>query len=112
MQAGDIAILVNNHWNAGEIKRRLKRLGTDSIIYSKENIYSTFEAARVRVVMEAILHPLSRKFRNRAVLSGFFGLEIPGLLALHEEGEEKEELDRKSTRLNSSHVAISYAVFC
>src|SRR5439155_26853463 len=24
----------------------------------------------------------------------------------------REELDRKSTRLNSSHVAISYAVFC
>src|SRR5207253_11401350 len=24
----------------------------------------------------------------------------------------KEQLDRKSTRLNSSHVAISYAVFC
>src|SRR5207253_10098302 len=23
-----------------------------------------------------------------------------------------EQLDRKSTRLNSSHVAISYAVFC
>src|SRR5690625_5974527 len=26
--------------------------------------------------------------------------------------EEEEEQDRKSTRLNSSHVAISYAVFC
>src|SRR5690625_7269154 len=25
---------------------------------------------------------------------------------------EKRRLDRKSTRLNSSHVAISYAVFC
>src|SRR5207253_11408505 len=25
---------------------------------------------------------------------------------------ESETLDRKSTRLNSSHVAISYAVFC
>src|SRR5690625_6754017 len=24
----------------------------------------------------------------------------------------KEPIDRKSTRLNSSHVAISYAVFC
>src|SRR5690625_6848995 len=24
----------------------------------------------------------------------------------------KERIDRKSTRLNSSHVAISYAVFC
>src|SRR5690625_6227677 len=26
--------------------------------------------------------------------------------------KEPERLDRKSTRLNSSHVAISYAVFC
>src|SRR5437660_9748550 len=25
---------------------------------------------------------------------------------------EGQQLDRKSTRLNSSHVAISYAVFC
>src|SRR5439155_21741587 len=28
------------------------------------------------------------------------------------EGVRAEEIDRKSTRLNSSHVAISYAVFC
>src|SRR5690606_4392779 len=28
------------------------------------------------------------------------------------EGKSEEELDRKSTRLNSSHVKISYAVFC
>src|SRR5690606_41922672 len=27
-------------------------------------------------------------------------------------GTEKGRLDRKSTRLNSSHVKISYAVFC
>src|SRR5690554_7556644 len=26
--------------------------------------------------------------------------------------QEKESIDRKSTRLNSSHVRISYAVFC
>src|SRR5438045_7534359 len=26
--------------------------------------------------------------------------------------EEEEDLDRKSTRLNSSHLGISYAVFC
>src|SRR5690625_4945716 len=32
---------------------------------------------------------------------------------LYEEDEEQfEDEDRKSTRLNSSHVAISYAVFC
>src|SRR5437870_8005154 len=28
------------------------------------------------------------------------------------DGDESECADRKSTRLNSSHVAISYAVFC
>src|SRR5207253_6040528 len=28
------------------------------------------------------------------------------------EADSVRELDRKSTRLNSSHVAISYAVFC
>src|SRR2546428_9325747 len=27
-------------------------------------------------------------------------------------GEKRSELDRKSTRLNSSHDQISYAVFC
>src|SRR5437868_9025697 len=27
-------------------------------------------------------------------------------------GRAEAELDRKSTRLNSSHVSISYAVFC
>ena len=27
-------------------------------------------------------------------------------------GQERKEVDRKSTRLNSSHLVISYAVFC
>src|SRR3712207_8351601 len=43
----------------------------------------------------------------------------PGLLELvHERAQRPlvvnppEELDRKSTRLNSSHANISYAVFC
>src|SRR5690625_6870057 len=30
----------------------------------------------------------------------------------HLRGDRDDEGDRKSTRLNSSHVAISYAVFC
>src|SRR5690625_6826825 len=30
----------------------------------------------------------------------------------HDRQRYQRELDRKSTRLNSSHVAISYAVFC
>src|ERR1039457_5930621 len=32
--------------------------------------------------------------------------------ALSSGGSKREEVDRKSTRLNSSHLVISYAVFC
>src|SRR5690625_5717121 len=38
------------------------------------------------------------------------GLQIPALQKFAQ--WNKGDLDRKSTRLNSSHVAISYAVFC
>src|SRR5256885_12268590 len=37
--------------------------------------------------------------------------EIQKLALLHPEGE-LSQADRKSTRLNSSHLVISYAVFC
>src|SRR5438874_127539 len=47
------------------------------------------------------------------------GTERVAEVAAHEEGEvflnvqgDEPLLDRKSTRLNSSHVEISYAVFC
>src|SRR5690625_5776248 len=42
-------------------------------------------------------------FHKRSVTSVMFGV-LPNTIYLM--------LDRKSTRLNSSHVAISYAVFC
>src|SRR5205807_8018641 len=33
-------------------------------------------------------------------------------IAYNGEGSEQANIDRKSTRLNSSHLVISYAVFC
>src|SRR5690606_17536859 len=41
------------------------------------------------------------------LLAGGFGLALPALTTL-----AMSDADRKSTRLNSSHVKISYAVFC
>src|SRR5690625_6926849 len=44
---------------------------------------------------------------------GFGGSCFPkDVEALIRTGQENDFEDRKSTRLNSSHVAISYAVFC
>src|SRR3712207_7678865 len=47
--------------------------------------------------------------RVRAVYSG---LEERARTALDGEGFPRQEQDRKSTRLNSSHANSSYAVFC
>src|SRR3989442_5511981 len=41
-----------------------------------------------------------------------FPLRRPSLGYRHPKDVEAEKADRKSTRLNSSHVRISYAVFC
>src|SRR5438876_2646595 len=41
-----------------------------------------------------------------------FDLELHGKEVLHDRMESGKAIDRKSTRLNSSHPSISYAVFC
>src|SRR5687768_17630642 len=39
-------------------------------------------------------------------------LNHPAIVSVHDAGSEGDLQDRKSTRLNSSHGYISYAVFC
>src|SRR5437870_10995096 len=62
------------------------------------------------------LFPYTTLFRSGGVLEGIFaawGRILSGYTpALSIEITRECPLDRKSTRLNSSHVAISYAVFC
>src|SRR5207249_7620743 len=54
--------------------------------------------------------------RRRSSLSGGSGMRIklPSLEGVSPRSDARiaSRLDRKSTRLNSSHVSISYAVFC
>src|SRR5699024_12486765 len=49
-----------------------------------------------------------RKYRSREFLAA---LHLSGAGDRHE-AQPGTLIDRKSTRLNSSHVSISYAVFC
>src|SRR5690348_18201113 len=53
------------------------------------------------------LFPYTTLFRSLLAAERVLGLEPAGMLFC---GLKKE--DRKSTRLNSSHPSISYAVFC
>src|SRR5438045_7836903 len=46
------------------------------------------------------------------VCSGISGSRTPGRGQIRFYQASSSEIDRKSTRLNSSHLGISYAVFC
>src|SRR5690625_7647876 len=71
------------------------------------------------------LFPYTTLFRSQGVVRGDLQLEkfkfyiLQDIYYLKHYGKihalaaaQADDLDRKSTRLNSSHVAISYAVFC
>src|SRR5205814_5501969 len=63
----------------------------------------------IRRPPRSTLFPYTTLFRSGHPLPGLEG-EPALVLAVVEDGEQV--LDRKSTRLNSSHLGISYAVFC
>src|SRR2546430_4646815 len=63
-----------------------------------------------------VLQPLQGFDMGRAAISGRFK-HLPQnphgcVVTVGDIDEQIEKLDRKSTRLNSSHSQISYAVFC
>src|SRR2546430_9287521 len=68
---------------------------------------------RARLEGEIHAHALQRR-HDVAEEDGGIELEAPQGLERHFRGEVRRarERDRKSTRLNSSHSQISYAVFC
>src|SRR5437870_9682829 len=69
---------------------------------------NNFFFLRIRRPPRSTLFPYTTLFRSELANCLFLGCAKPHLAAYAVIGIR----DRKSTRLNSSHVAISYAVFC
>src|SRR5437899_6362065 len=87
-------------------------------LYVKHRYIHSFPTRRSSDLMEEILHRLEQfEFLRIMVFSETIIHEKPieewpfchVLMSFHSKGFP---LDRKSTRLNSSHLGISYAVFC
>src|SRR5688500_19083562 len=66
-------------------------------------------AYHFRVLHTAGLIELVGTERRRGSIQSFYRATTTGWAEL---AETVEQIDRKSTRLNSSHLVISYAVFC
>src|ERR1035437_3999896 len=85
-----------------------------SVLQAEVSAESIEDLAGMRGVegdSDGVLVDLAGHFEGEAVLAGLAGSGFAD-----EDGEQDLEvvaaLDRKSTRLNSSHANISYAVFC
>src|SRR5690349_24289293 len=63
----------------------------------------------IRRPPRSTLFPYTTLFRSARFVGG---ARRPHRSAARERAEPRSGEDRKSTRLNSSHVEISYAVFC
>src|SRR2546426_2992985 len=67
----------------------------------------------IRRPPRSTLFPYTTLFRSSLLLAGAAGpLESAPRELLEIALRNADRLDRKSTRLNSSHLVISYAVFC
>src|SRR5262245_62211083 len=73
---------------------------------------SPFFFLLIRRPPRSTLFPYTTLFRSlRSTEFGIFVNLVPGIDGLVH-ATELQRRDRKSTRLNSSHLGISYAVFC
>src|SRR5438045_8151392 len=61
---------------------------------------------------DALRNHVARLPKQRMPLPGSKQGNEPGIATHEDHAGFVEERDRKSTRLNSSHLGISYAVFC
>src|SRR3712207_7963275 len=77
--------------------------------------YTTlFRSRRLAALLPALARRSSRRLGLGRRLLGLLAFRAAAfeLLALLGRARPRDRLDRKSTRLNSSHANISYAVFC
>src|SRR3712207_9577848 len=80
------------------------------------DVLDLFFFLMIRRPPRSTLFPYTTLFRSAPRDPDVLAVRCPGHLLVHRRHvalhEEEVRADRKSTRLNSSHANISYAVFC
>src|SRR5438067_9114735 len=73
-----------------------------STLFPYTTLFRSYLLARIPLVKENGIYTLKKQVEENGIVR----------TAARLRGNEEGNRDRKSTRLNSSHVSISYAVFC
>src|SRR5699024_10962902 len=97
-----------------------QQLAKNLFLSRKKTYWRKAQEAFIALMMEQMLtkERILTLYLNVAQWGhGIYGAEAAAQYFFHRSAQEltpeqAAELDRKSTRLNSSHVSISYAVFC
>src|SRR3712207_8351917 len=75
--------------------------------------YTTLFRSRCdKLILAALQETVDLHLREQAAGADPAGFGVPGVAMVHAPTDDLRRRDRKSTRLNSSHANISYAVFC
>src|SRR2546430_7589950 len=74
--------------------------------------YYSFFFLMIRRPPRSTLFPYTTLFRSYPVRDTGVAVDLPVMNAAQNTTRSWNDTDRKSTRLNSSHSQISYAVFC
>src|SRR3712207_7136887 len=82
-----------------------------STLFPYTTLFRSGEALAVRLTHDQARQHVGVRVAGRGAAAGNQRAEV-GQELLHGSVAARRDLDRKSTRLNSSHANISYAVFC
>lgn len=85
--AGDIAVLVRNHFEGKDLRQALHRHGVSAVIAGKEKVFSSEEAIGLRMLLVAVLHHDDPRMLRQAIASSLLALDYVGMAAIlhHEE---------------------------
>ena len=97
VKPGDIAILVSKNRDAENVKRKLKKVGLSAVTYSREKVLESFEADRIRLLMESVLDPENSFKAGNLLVSGFLGFDGD---YLYREGKDDDFLTQLFEILN------------
>jgi len=100
VKPGDIAILVSKNRDAEVIKRELKKVGLSAVTYSREKVLESFEAVRIKLLMESVLDPMNSSKAGNLLVSGFFGFDGDRLYSSKDDDEFLTHLFEVLSELN------------